>query len=57
MSEKSEPSDRDWREIASQAAQETNPRKLVVVIEELCTALDRRSQKQSHSYTPDTKSA
>ena len=58
MPEKSKFSDRDWREIAEQAAKEMNPQKLARIVEELCTALDKRnSQNQLRSYTTERKSA
>ena len=43
MSEmKSKSSEKDWREIAEQAASETSSEKLLHIIEELCVALDRQ---------------
>lgn len=36
----------DWRSIAEQASKETDPAKLMTLVEKLCCALDReRSQK------------
>ena len=34
-------SDKDWREIAAEAANETDPEKLGRIIKELCDALDK----------------
>lgn len=58
MSEKtSKSSEREWHEIAEEAAKETNPQKLLRMVEELCSALDKRNQQnQSHCGT-DRKSA
>jgi hypothetical protein len=59
MSEKkSISSEKDWREIAEQAAKETNPQKLARMVGELCGALDKRNQhNQSQSTPPIKKSA
>jgi len=33
-----------WIELAEQASKETDPRKLSVLIEQLCAAIDRKSE-------------
>lgn len=53
--EMSKPSERDWREIAEQATKETNPEKLVRIVEELCGALDKRNQQNQSQSTPRVK--
>ena len=56
--QKSKSCERDWREIAEEAAKETDPGKLARVIEELCGALDKRNpQNQLRTDAPDSKSA
>lgn len=51
-------SERDWRDLAADATKETDPEKLVRIIEELCGALDKRqAQKQSQTASPAKKSA
>jgi hypothetical protein len=37
--------DRDWRSIAEQASKEMDPEKLMVLIAQLCSALDERKAK------------
>jgi hypothetical protein len=32
---------RDWRQIAEQASTETNPSKMMILVRQLCEALDR----------------
>ena len=56
MSEmKSKSSEKEWREIAEQAAKETNPQKLVRMVEELCGVLDKRNQQNQQRITPSVK--
>jgi len=38
--------EKDWRSIAAQATKETDPEKLVKMVEELCGVLQQREQKQ-----------
>jgi hypothetical protein len=37
-----QPGDRDWRSIAEKASKEMDPAKLMVLIAQLCSALDER---------------
>jgi hypothetical protein len=50
--------ERDWREIAEEAAKETNPERLSQIVKQLCNALDKRStQNQLRRDTPNRESA
>lgn len=55
MSEmKSKSGEKDWREIAEQAANETNSEKLSHIIEELCVALDHQHpSNRVHDHSPN----
>ena len=56
--QKSNGSDKDWREIAAEVVSETNPEKLGRIINELCDALDKRHRpNQVRSDMPDRQSA
>jgi hypothetical protein len=37
---------RDWRDLAEQAAKETDPEKMVKLIQELCSAIDHQARPQ-----------
>jgi hypothetical protein len=43
------PSDREWHDIAEQASKELDGKKLAVLIEELCAALDSRLPRPEDS--------
>lgn len=45
MSNEDKPTDKPWQEIALEASRETDPEKLMEVIEELCGALDKKRNK------------
>jgi hypothetical protein len=50
-----QPGDRDWRSIAEKASKEMDPAKLMVLIAQLCSALDERKtmpQWQHHEPSP-----
>ena len=44
---------KDWRELAASATKETDPEKLIEIIEELCGALDQREQLRKGKPNPD----
>jgi len=41
-----------WREIAAEAKKETDPQKLIELVEELCTALDAIRQERNLANLP-----
>jgi hypothetical protein len=43
---------RGWVELAGRASKETNPKKLMRIIEELCRALDRETVAASRQIRP-----
>ncbi len=45
--------ERDWRSIAEKASKETDPEKLMILIAQLCSALDeRKARPQSQHDEP-----
>jgi len=51
------PEKEEWREIAERASNETDPSKLLRLIEELCSKLEEREahRKGPHSGNPDRR--
>jgi len=42
--------DQEWYSIAEQASKEMEPKKLSVLVEQLCTALDKRDRQRREMY-------
>jgi hypothetical protein len=42
----------DWRKIAERASKETNPEKLLSLVQELCAILEQRTAERKRDETP-----
>jgi len=42
----------DWRKIAEEASAETNPSKMMILVRELCAALDREGSASPQLRSP-----
>jgi len=47
---------RSWREIAAEAKKETDPKKLIELVQELCAALEAIRQERSCENLPTKRS-
>jgi len=48
--------EQDWKELAEQASQEADPQKLMKIVKDLCTALDKEPKPPTNSPAPNPES-